>query len=50
MIEPKLLYRASIDGYTASAFHAKCDNQGQNIVIVHTEFDYIFGAYLSKTW
>jgi len=29
-----LIFRASKDGYTAAAFHEKCDNKGATIVIV----------------
>ena len=50
MIQLKLLYRASRDGFTAYSFHSKCDNQGANIIIIHTQFGHIFGAYVSKSW
>ena len=41
----KLLYRASRDGFAASNFHAKCDNQPGTLTIIKTTKGYIFGGY-----
>ena len=46
-----LLYRASRDGNTAAAFHAKCDNKRATIVIVKiTNSEQIFGGYNPLFW
>src|SRR6266536_4663985 len=47
----KLIYRASRDGYTAAAFHEKCDNKGATIVIVKdTNSEQIIGGYNPLQW
>ena len=45
----KLLYRASRDGFQASAFHAKCDHQAKTLTIINAN-GCIFGGYTSVTW
>ena len=37
----RLLYRASKDGSTTAAFHAKCDNKGATIVIAKIRNKYL---------
>ena len=46
----KLLYRASRDGFGASAFHSKCDNQTKTLTVIKTTKGYIFGAYTAIAW
>lgn len=46
----ELIYRASEDGFTAHAFHEKCDNKGANITIIESEHGLKFGAYTSLSW
>ena len=46
----KLLYRASRDGFQASAFHAKCDNLPKTLTIIKAVNGYIFGGYASVAW
>jgi len=46
----KLIYRASKDGYSASTFHSKCDNQGPTIVIIKSNLGNIFGGYNKNSW
>jgi len=47
----KLLYRASKDGNTVSAFHEKCDNKGATIVIVKIKgTEQIVGGYNPFDW
>jgi len=46
----KLLYRASQDGFSASSFHTKCNNQGPTISIVESSNGNIFGGYHSVSW
>ncbi|CAJ1427341.1 unnamed protein product [Effrenium voratum] len=41
----KLLYRASRDGFSAQAFHQKCDAHGPAVVIARSQAGYIFGRY-----
>ena len=45
-----LLYRASRDGFTASAFHSKCDGKANTITIVKNNFNYVFGGYTAAKW
>jgi hypothetical protein len=45
-----LLYRASRDGFTANAFHTKCDRKAKTITIIKTNGNYIFGGYASAAW
>ena len=33
----ELIFRATKDGFTASAFHTKCDNKGATIVLVKSK-------------
>jgi hypothetical protein len=45
-----LLYRATRDGFTANAFHAKCDGKSKTITIIMTNGNYVFGGYTSAAW
>jgi hypothetical protein len=45
-----LLYRATRDGFTAKAFHVKCDGKPKTITIIKTDQDYVFGGYTSAAW
>ena len=45
-----LLYRASRDGYHASAFHAKCDGRTRTVTVFKTNTNYVFGGYASAAW
>ena len=45
-----LLYRASRDGFTSQAFHAKCDGKGKTITIIKNNLNYVFGGYASSPW
>ena len=40
-----LLYRGSIDSFSTSKFHEKCNNKGETLTIIKTEDNYIFGGY-----
>ncbi|KAL0228936.1 hypothetical protein GEMRC1_013556 [Eukaryota sp. GEM-RC1] len=42
---PRLLFRASRDGYTAANFHSKCDNQANVLVLFKTNTGAIGGGY-----
>ena len=46
----RLLYRATRDGFTQSAFHSKCDGKANTVTIVKNNLNYVFGGYASKAW
>ena len=46
----KLIYRASRDGFSARAFHDKCDNRSRTITIIKSKNGNVFGGYTSKAW
>ncbi|NP_001122156.1 interferon induced protein 44f1 [Danio rerio] len=46
-VDLTLLYKASVHGYKASAFHQKCDNQGPTLLVAYNRSGYIFGGYTS---
>jgi len=47
----KLLYRGSRDGFSAHAFHSKCNNQGPTLTVIKSRHKpHIFGGYLSVSW
>lgn len=47
----KLLYRGSRDGFSASAFHQKCNSYPHTLTIVKsTNYDEIFGGYADVKW
>ncbi len=45
-----LLYRATRDGFTAKAFHEKCDGKANTVTIIKTDGNYVFGGYTSAKW
>ena len=47
--EWRLLFRASRDGFTASAFHSACDNKGPTITVVKSGGN-IFGGFAENAW
>ena len=49
MASGRLLYRASLDGWTASDFHSCCDNKGSTLTVIKSE-NYIFGGYTEQEW
>ncbi|CAF0958556.1 unnamed protein product [Adineta steineri] len=46
----ELIYKATRDGFSASAFHSRCDNKGPTISIIQSNNNYIFGGYTSIAW
>ena len=48
--EPKLLYRASRDGWERTSFHSRCDECKHTLVIVKTSEGYVFGGYNDQSW
>ena len=47
--EWRLLYRASRDGFAASAFHSNCDYQGPTVTIVKSGANR-FGGFTEESW
>ena len=46
----QLKYQGTKDGFTASAFHSKCDNLGPSLTIIKTNTGHIFGGFTSISW
>ncbi|XP_016146551.1 interferon-induced protein 44-like [Sinocyclocheilus grahami] len=46
-VKLSLLYKASVHGYQASAFHQRCDHQGPTLLVAYNHSGYIFGGYTS---
>ena len=42
-------YHARSDGFTAHAFHSRCDNKGPTITLVQVR-EFIFGGFLDQNW
>ena len=42
-----LKYRASVDGFGANVFHAKCDTVPRLLIIVRSATNYLFGGFTS---
>ena len=50
-IEFSLIYVASVDGFTSSVFHEKCDNQGPTLTVIKsTSGTFLFGGYTPISW
>ena len=45
----KLLFKASQDGFTAQAFHGRCDNKGPTVTIIKSGNN-IFGGFTENSW
>lgn len=50
IIDYKLLFRASRDGYEAENFHKKCDGKGNTLTLVKTKSGRRFGGYTEAKW
>jgi hypothetical protein len=46
----QLLYRGTRDGFAASTFHAKCDEQSNTLTIILTTAGYVFGGFTPIAW
>lgn len=46
----QLIYKATIHGFGAAAFHQKCDGKGENVIIVQSKNGNIFGGYSAQSW
>ncbi|XP_054912717.1 interferon-induced protein 44f5 [Poeciliopsis prolifica] len=47
-VKLKLIYKASVHGFTAAAFHQRCDNQGPTVSVGYNTTGYVFGGYASQ--
>ncbi|XP_070698235.1 interferon-induced protein 44-like [Pempheris klunzingeri] len=45
-----LLYKASVHGFTAAAFHSRCDKQGPTVSAAYNNAGFVFGAHTSKDY
>ncbi|XP_061599062.1 interferon-induced protein 44-like isoform X2 [Cololabis saira] len=45
-----LLYKASVHGFTAAAFHGRCDRQGPTVIVAYNAAGFAFGAYTSRDY
>ena len=45
-----LLFRASEHGFKAQAFHERCDNIDNTLVLIRTEFNKTIGGYTRYRW
>ena len=49
-VETTLLYRGTRDGWSAAAFHSRCDNMGPTLTLVQTENKFRLGGFTSVNW
>ena len=46
----RLLFRASVHGKNAAAFHAHCDNKGPTVVLIRDTAGNVFGGHAPVHW
>jgi hypothetical protein len=46
----ELLFRATRDGLTNTAFHQRCDNKGATVTVVKNSAKFIYGGYTTVPW
>ncbi len=46
----ELLWQGSRDGFTAQAFHSRCDNKGPTLTIIQSTDGQVFGGYTTASW
>lgn len=46
----RLLYKASEDGCTSTAFHNRCNNKGPTVTILYNNDNFIYGGFTSACW
>ncbi|XP_033847512.1 MTOR-associated protein MEAK7-like [Periophthalmus magnuspinnatus] len=46
-VKLKLLFKASIHGFTGAAFHQRCDARGPSISVGYNSSGHVFGGYTS---
>ena len=45
-----LLYKATRDGFQASAFHSRCDNIPNTVTVIRNNMNYVFGGFTAAKW
>ena len=48
--DSRLLFRATRDGFSASAFHQNCDGFMNTISIIKTDSNFVLGGFASVVW
>ena len=46
----KLMYRATLDGFSAKNFHEKCDGVKKTLTVIKSQQGFIFGGYTDEAW
>ena len=46
----QLIYRGSIHGVNATAFHTRCDKKGETFTVLSSTRGYLFGGYTDANW
>eukprot|EP01084_Bolivina_argentea_P047141 86843_1 len=49
-IEAKLIFRASEHEFNSNSFKKCCCDKGPTIIIIHNEYNHIFGGYSNMSW
>ena len=49
-INLEILMRGSVDGFTARAFHKKCDNKQNVLCVFESDQGYVFGGFTHVGW
>ncbi|XP_065101839.1 interferon-induced protein 44-like [Paramisgurnus dabryanus] len=49
-VDLTLLFKASVHGYNAAAFHQRCDSQGPTLLVAYNSSGHIYGGYTSKDY
>ncbi|XP_055021142.1 interferon-induced protein 44-like isoform X1 [Boleophthalmus pectinirostris] len=49
-VKLKLLFKASIHGFTGAAFHQRCDGRGPSISVGYNSSGYVFGGYTNVSF
>ncbi|XP_035996874.1 interferon-induced protein 44-like [Fundulus heteroclitus] len=47
-VKLKLLYKATVHGFTGAAFHQRCDNQSPTVSVGYNASGYVFGGYTKQ--
>ena len=45
-----LLYKATRDGFQASAFHSRCDNITNTVTVISNNLNHVFGGFTAAKW
>jgi hypothetical protein len=45
-----LIYRATVDGFKAQDFHAKCNDIENTVTVIKNDLNYVFGGYTQAKW